>query len=163
MVHVVAPTALVWAGPLILASGSDQKLICYSAEGRPLQHFDYSRSKDEHEITAAVSSGCGQMIALGSFDKYIFQPPKNVDNILKHLKYRIRILSFNSRKRQWEESAIKEITNMYTVTCLSWRSDSLYLVSSSLCGGVELLETVAKYITNVLIIFISLRHSSIYY
>jgi hypothetical protein len=34
---------------------------------------------------------------------------------------------------------------MYTVTCLAWRTDSLYLVSSSLCGGVELLETVAKY------------------
>lgn len=65
----MAPTALVWAGPMILASGSDQKVVCYSAEGRPLQQLDYSRSKDEHEITAAVSSGCGQMIALGSFDK----------------------------------------------------------------------------------------------
>lgn len=72
VVHGVAPTALVWAGPLILASGSDQKLICYSAEGRPLQQFDYSRVKDEHEITVAVSSGCGQMVALGSFDKYSF-------------------------------------------------------------------------------------------
>lgn len=72
VVHGVAPTALVWAGPLILASGSDQKLICYSAEGRPLQQFDYSRVKDEHEITVAVSSGCGQMVALGSFDKYTF-------------------------------------------------------------------------------------------
>ena len=67
----MAPTALVWAGSFVLASGSDQKLICYSAEGRPLQQFDYSRFKDEHEISAAVSSGCGQMIALGSFDKYV--------------------------------------------------------------------------------------------
>lgn len=33
---------------------------------------------------------------------------------------------------------------MYTLTCLSWRSDSLYLVTSSLCGGVELFETVAR-------------------
>lgn len=74
VVHGVAPTALVWAGPLILASGSDQKLICYSAEGRPIQQFDYSRMKDEHEITVAVSSGCGQMVALGSFDKYNLFP-----------------------------------------------------------------------------------------
>lgn len=73
MVHGVAPTALVWAGPMILASGSDQKLVCYSGEGRSLQQFDYSRLKGEHEITAAVASGCGQMVALGSFDKYVFK------------------------------------------------------------------------------------------
>ena len=59
--------------------------------------------------------------------------------------HRIRILSYNTRKRQWEESAVKDILNMYTVSCMAWRIDSLYLVSSSLCGGVELFETVAKY------------------
>ena len=60
------------------------------------------------------------------------------------MHYRIRILSYNSRKRQWEESAVKDILNMYTVSLMAWRIDSLYLVSSSLCGGVELFETVAK-------------------
>ena len=62
-------TALAWLGPLILATGSDQKLVFYSAEGRPVQQLDYSRSKDEHEITTCVASSCGQMVALGSFDK----------------------------------------------------------------------------------------------
>jgi len=60
------------------------------------------------------------------------------------MHYRIRILSYNSRKRQWEERAVKDILNMYTISLMAWRTDSLYLVSSSLCGGVELFETVAK-------------------
>lgn len=111
---------------MILATGSDRILTCYSAEGRSVQQMDYGRLKgDEHEMTAVVSSSCGQMVALGSFD-------------------RIRILSYNSRRRQWEEMAVKDVVNMYTVTCLAWRSDSLFLVSSSLCGGVELFETVAR-------------------
>lgn len=57
---------------------------------------------------------------------------------------RIRILGFNARKRQWQEDAVKEMANMYTVTGLTWRYDSLYLVSASLCGGVEMFESVAK-------------------
>ena len=127
VVHGVAPTALAWAGAgMILASGSDRILTCYSPEGRSVQQLDYGRLKgDEHEITSAVASSCGQMVALGSFD-------------------RVRVLSFNGRRRQWEEMAVKDVPNMYTVTCLAWRTDSLYLVSSALCGGVELLETVAK-------------------
>lgn len=55
------------------------------------------------------------------------------------------MLSFNPRKRQWEENATKEIVNMYTINNMAWRSDSLYLITSSLCGGVEMFETVAKY------------------
>ena len=69
VVHSVAPCSLAWAGTMVLASGCDQKLTCYSAEGRPVQQFDFGRSKDEREITSAVASSCGQMVALGSFDK----------------------------------------------------------------------------------------------
>ena len=57
---------------------------------------------------------------------------------------RIHILTYNSRKRLWEESATKEMTNLYTLTSLAWSADSSYLVSASLCGGVELFESVAK-------------------
>ena len=67
--HGVPPSVLVWAGSLVLASGCDQKLTCYSPEGRPVQQFDFSRTKGEREITTAVASSCGQMVALGSFDK----------------------------------------------------------------------------------------------
>ena len=65
----MAPCALVWAGSLVLASGCDKKLTCYSAEGRPVQQIDYSQSAEEREITSAVASACGQMVALGSFNK----------------------------------------------------------------------------------------------
>ncbi len=70
MVHGVAPTALVWLGSLIMATGADRILAFYSGEGRPVQQIDYSRvNSGEHEITTAVASGCGQMVALGSFDR----------------------------------------------------------------------------------------------
>ena len=59
----------MWAGSLTLATGSDRKLTCYSAEGRPVQLLEF-KSDDEHEITTAVVSVCGQMVALGSFNKY---------------------------------------------------------------------------------------------
>jgi len=53
-----------------MATGADRILAFYSGEGRPVQQIDYSRvNSGEHEITTAVASGCGQMVALGSFDR----------------------------------------------------------------------------------------------
>lgn len=69
VVHGVAPTMLVWAGSYVIASGPDKKLVCYSPDGRAMQQIDYNRVPNEYEISAGVSSNCGQMVALGSFDK----------------------------------------------------------------------------------------------
>ena len=72
MVHGVAATVLVWAGSQILAGGCDQKFICYSSDGRPVQHIECnSKKQDPHELTTAVASNCGQMVACGSFDKWV--------------------------------------------------------------------------------------------
>lgn len=71
MVHGVAPTMLIWAGSYVIACGPDKKLACYSSDGRVAQQIDYSRMSNEHEVSAGVSSNCGQMVALGSFDKFV--------------------------------------------------------------------------------------------
>jgi len=40
----------------------------------------------------------------------------------------------------WEEVSAKEISNLYTITALSWKRDGSRLVAGSLCGAVELFD-----------------------
>ena len=72
VVHGVAATVLVWVGSQILAGGCDQKFTCYSSDGRPVQNIEFnSKNQEHHELTTAVASNCGQMVACGSFDKWV--------------------------------------------------------------------------------------------
>lgn len=51
-----------------------------------------------------ASSPNGQTVAVGSFD-------------------RVRIYTWSSRQNTWNETAVKEIRNLYSVTALAWRRD----------------------------------------
>ena len=70
-------------------------------------------------------SPSGQALCLGSFD-------------------RIRVFSWSARKNLWEENASKEIKYVYSITSLAWKKDGSRVAAGSLCGGVELFESVLK-------------------
>lgn len=72
--------------------------------GRILQNFDYSKDDDEKEFTVAVASPSGQSVVIGSYD-------------------RLRVLNWSPRRTAWEESKPKEISNLYTISSLSWKKD----------------------------------------
>ncbi len=125
VVHGVPPYALAWPFNQIAVAGCDKKLVMYTPEGTVSQQFDYFRDATEKEFTVMCSSPSGQALCLGSYD-------------------RIRVYSWSSRKNLWEENGAKEIKNLYTVTALSWKKDGSKVALGSLCGGVELFESVLK-------------------
>ena len=51
---------------------------------------------------------------------------------------------FPLRKNLWEENSSKEIPHLYSVTALGWKRDGSRVAAGSLCGGVELFESVLK-------------------
>lgn len=57
---------------------------------------------------------------------------------------RLRLFAWNPRKQSWEEEAVKEINNLYTVTALAWKRDGSRVAVGALCGSVELFESVIK-------------------
>ena len=57
---------------------------------------------------------------------------------------RHRIIFFPLRKNLWEENSSKEIPHLYSVTALGWKRDGSRVAAGSLCGGVELFESVLK-------------------
>ena len=80
--------------------------------GRILQNFDYTRDDDEKEFTVAICSPSGQSVVVGSFN-------------------RLRVFNWSPRKGSWDESKIKEIPNLYTITSMAWKRDGSRLVAVS--------------------------------
>ena len=56
----------------------------------------------------------------------------------------MRVYSWSPRKNLWEENKSKEFQHLYTVTTLAWKRDGSRIAAGSLCGGVELFESVLK-------------------
>ncbi|XP_071746269.1 intraflagellar transport protein 172 homolog [Lepeophtheirus salmonis] len=125
MIHGNPPYALSWTHNHIVVAGCDKKVVFYSQEGNMFQQFDYFRDKNEKEFTVSISSPAGQAVCIGSFN-------------------RIRIYAWNNHKNLWEEKIAKEMPNVYTITALDWKCDGSRIVSGSLCGGVELFESVLR-------------------
>jgi len=80
--------------------------------GRILQNFDYTRDDDEKEFTVAICSPSGQSVVVGSYN-------------------RLRVFNWSPRKGSWDESKIKEIPNLYTITSMAWKRDGSRLVAVS--------------------------------
>ncbi|XP_050401065.1 intraflagellar transport protein 172 homolog [Patella vulgata] len=123
--HPCPPYALVFSQNSVVAAGCDKRIIAYGRDGRSFQHFDYSRDDDEHEFTVAVCSPSGQSVVFGSYD-------------------RIQALNWSPRRQMWDEPQIKEISNMYTISALSWKKDGSRIAAGTLCGGVELFDCCLK-------------------
>lgn len=118
LTHPCSPYALAWGSHSILIAGCDKKIVAYGKEGHVLQTFDYSHDHVEKEFTVAASSPSGQSVVVGSYD-------------------RLRVFNWNSRRSVYDESAPKEIPNLYTITALAWKKDGSRLCVGTLCGGVE--------------------------
>ena len=52
--------------------------------------------------------------------------------------------SWSARKNLWVENKAKEIQYLYSITALGWKRDGSRVAAGSLCGGVELFESVLK-------------------
>ncbi|XP_014243162.1 intraflagellar transport protein 172 homolog [Cimex lectularius] len=123
VMHTTPPYALAWpTGGFVLAAGCDRKVAVYDTDGHLFKQFDYANEK---EFTVAACSPSGQAVAVGSFN-------------------RIRTYTWSPRKVMWEEMPVKEIENLYTITALSWKRDGSRVTCGSLCGSVELFESVIK-------------------
>ena len=125
VVHGVPPYALAWPTNHICVAGCDKKIVFYTPEGTVSQQFDYFRDSTEKEFTTMCCSPSGQALCVGSYD-------------------RIRVYSWSGRKNLWEENASKEIKYLYSITALDWKKDGSKVAAGSLCGGVELFESVLK-------------------
>ncbi|KAJ1528639.1 hypothetical protein ONE63_007034 [Megalurothrips usitatus] len=123
--HPVPPYALSWPMGCVIAAGSDKRISVYDRDGRVSNQFDYSKNDDEREFTVACTSPSGQAVCIGSYNK-------------------LRLLSWNPRKQSWEEEAVKEIPNLYTITAMAWKRDGSRVACGALCGSVELFESVIK-------------------
>ncbi|KAL1129294.1 hypothetical protein AAG570_013823, partial [Ranatra chinensis] len=121
-VHSSPPYALCWPAGFVFACGCDRRIAVYERDGRLHKQFDYPTEK---EFTVACSSPSGQAVAVGSFN-------------------RIRIYAWSTKKMTWEETSVKEMENMYTITALSWKRDGSRVTCGALCGSVELFESVLK-------------------
>lgn len=78
--------------------------------GKVQQQFDYSKDDSEKEFTVSATSPSGQTVVVGSFD-------------------RLRVFNWSPRRATWDESKAKNITNLYTITALSWKKDGSRLVA----------------------------------
>ena len=122
--HSSIPYALGW-GERIVAAGNNGIVTYYDQQGNRLQNFDYSNDPKTKDFTLACPNPSGDTIVLGNFNRFF-------------------VYTYNRRTRMWEELAIKNIENYYTVTAFCWKNDGSKLVSGNLCGSVDIFDVSMK-------------------
>ena len=122
--HSCVPYALSW-GLAVCVAGNDQVISFYDKDGQALQRFDYSRDEGEKEFTAAAFNPSGEYVVVGSFNRF-------------------RTFSLNAHENAWQPTGVKQVENMYTVTCLAWKQDGSRLTVGTLCGAVDLYDACIR-------------------
>lgn len=67
-----------------------------------------------------------------------------LNKILIFIRLRLRLYSWSPSKLSWEEENTVYVPNMYNVSTLAWKRDGSRIVCGTLCGGIELFESVIK-------------------
>mmetsp|Transcript_15284 Transcript_15284/g.25210 ORF Transcript_15284/g.25210 Transcript_15284/m.25210 type:complete len:1767 (+) Transcript_15284:218-5518(+) len=124
VLHQSIPYALAW-GESVIAAGNDCKVTIYDRDGLLLQTFDYSHDEAQKEFTAATCNPSGECAVVGSFN-------------------RMHVFSYNARKGAWEESGVKDVENLYTVSALSWKPDGSRLAVGNLTGAIDLYDACIR-------------------
>jgi len=122
--HSSVPYALAW-GEAVCAAGADQMVVFYDKEGGLLQRFDYSRDETEKEFTVAAFNPSGETVVVGSFNRF-------------------RIFTIDQHDQTWQDSGMKHVDNLYTLTAMAWKFDGSRLTVGSLCGAVDLYDACIR-------------------
>ncbi|KAK4299690.1 hypothetical protein Pmani_028048 [Petrolisthes manimaculis] len=123
--HSVPPYAMAWTNTNIIIAGSDKRIVVYNKAGKTQQQFDYSRDPTEREFSSMATSPSGQALVVGSYD-------------------RLRIYDYNTSRGMWEEKGTRQFEGFYTITTLAWKRDGSLLACGTLCGAVELFDSVLR-------------------
>lgn len=102
----------------------------YNDLGQLLQKFDYTNDNTEKEFSAAAASPSGQSIVFAAFSRL-------KHSFLRWLIFRLRVFTYSLVRKQWEESVVIDVPNLYTITSMSFKRDGSKLVVGSLCGAIE--------------------------
>ncbi|CAD7963993.1 unnamed protein product [Amoebophrya sp. A25] len=120
-----AITCVGWGAAGVCAAGNDQTVRFWSPEGRDARTFDYGTMKGVKEFSCCRFNPSGESVVLGNYNRYF-------------------VFAWHARNREWQEVAVKEVPNLYTITSLCWRPDGSRLLMGTLCGSVELFDACIK-------------------
>lgn len=123
--HSSIPYCLGW-GHSIICAGNDGRVVFYDPQDASVQrNFDYTDDAKVKEFSCAAFSPSGQSCVVGNFNKFF-------------------VYGYNNRTNSWEESSVKEIENLFTVTTAAWKFDGSRLAIGSLCGVVDLYDACIR-------------------
>ncbi|CAN0489602.1 unnamed protein product [Discosporangium mesarthrocarpum] len=121
------------------------KVIFYDMEGGLERTFDYSAGGGEpsssasppccQEFTCASFNPTGDSVALGSFDGF---------RVFSHGHGGGGGGNSGGGGGAWEESCLRKVESLYTVTALDWRADGSRLALGSLCGACDVYDTCVR-------------------
>eukprot|EP00939_MAST-03C_sp_MAST-3C-sp1_P000124 g124.t1 len=123
--HTAVPYCLDY-GTSVVAAGSDGAVIFYDPQDGSIERkFDYSNDSKVKEFTSVAISPSGECAVLGNFNRFY-------------------VYGHNARTGTWEESSMRSIDNLYSVTALSWKADGSRLSVGALCGVVDIYDACLK-------------------
>uniref|UniRef100_A0A7S3QV19 Intraflagellar transport protein 172 homolog n=1 Tax=Dunaliella tertiolecta TaxID=3047 RepID=A0A7S3QV19_DUNTE len=124
VVHSAVPYALGW-GQCIATAGNDNKVVFYDTSGRTLQTFDYSGDDGVREFTACAFNPSGDAVVFGTYNRFY-------------------VYVHNAIRNAWEQTTMKHIDNLYSITALSWKPDGSKLCVGNMTGSVDIYDACLK-------------------
>jgi intraflagellar transport protein 172 len=122
--HSCSPFAICWASSIVVA-GNSGIVTFYDEFGGEEQSLDMSDASNCKEFTASCGNPTGDSVVLGNYNSlYVFV--KNKDSML------------------WENKAVTNVDNMYSVTAVAWKPDGDKITVGTLCGAVDLYDVCVK-------------------
>mmetsp|Transcript_29270 Transcript_29270/g.93818 ORF Transcript_29270/g.93818 Transcript_29270/m.93818 type:complete len:1764 (-) Transcript_29270:152-5443(-) len=122
--HPCVPYALAW-GQAICCAGNDGQVVFYDADGGLERTFDYRADERCREFTCAAFNPTGESVVVGNYNRFY-------------------TFTMNSKTDTWEETGVKDVENMYTVTALGWKKDGSRLTVGALCGVLDLYDACVR-------------------
>jgi intraflagellar transport protein 172 len=122
--HPCVPYALAW-GQAVVVAGNDGQVTFYDQYGGVERTFDYATDPQCKEFSCACFNPTGETAVVGNFNRFY-------------------AFSLDQRTGSWEETGIKDVENMYTVTGLSWKPDGSRLAVGTLCGVLDLYDACIR-------------------
>lgn len=101
------------------------QVVFYDTNGREVQVYDYNNEDGVREFTSCSFNPSGDTAVFGTYNRFY-------------------VFAYHQVRNAWDQVAIKQVDNFYSVTALAWKPDGSKLTVGGMTGTVDLYDACVR-------------------